>query len=43
MQKNKTYLGLDISTTCVGITVFEDDDSLYGKILESGYKGRQID
>ena len=37
MANNKTYLGLDISTTCVGITVFEDDNSLYGKIVENGF------
>ena len=28
------YLGLDISTSCVGVTVLEDDGSKYGKILE---------
>lgn len=28
------YLGLDISTSCVGVTVLKDDGSKYGKILE---------
>lgn len=33
-NKPKLVMGLDISTTCIGVCVLEDDGSEYGKILE---------
>lgn len=30
----KIYLGLDVSTQCIGVCILEDDGSQYGKILE---------
>lgn len=33
-RKNDIYLGLDISTTCIGICLLEDDGSEHGKIIE---------
>lgn len=33
-NKPKLIMGLDISTTCIGVCVLEDDGSEYGKILE---------
>jgi hypothetical protein len=30
----KVYLGLDVSTSCIGISIVIDDDSDYGKIVE---------
>lgn len=33
-NNNKIYLGLDISTACIGISILIDDGSEYGKIVE---------
>lgn len=33
-EKKKIYLGLDVSTTTIGICLLEDDGSKFGKILE---------
>ena len=33
-NKNKIILGLDISTTTIGICLLEDNGSDYGKIIE---------
>lgn len=33
-NKPKLVMGLDISTTCIGVCILEDDGSEYGKILE---------
>lgn len=33
-NNNKIYLGLDISTACIGISILIDDGSQYGKIVE---------
>ena len=36
MESNnkKIYLGLDVSTSCIGVCLLYDDDSEYGKIIE---------
>lgn len=34
INNKKVILGLDISVTCIGVTVLMDDDSEYGKIIE---------
>lgn len=34
LNGNKVILGLDVSTSCIGVTVLMDDGSEYGKILE---------
>ena len=33
-QLPKIVMGLDISTTCIGVCILEDDGSEYGKVLE---------
>ena len=33
-NRPKIIMGLDISTTCIGVCILEDDGSEYGKILE---------
>lgn len=33
-QYPKIIMGLDISTTCIGVCILEDDGSEYGKVLE---------
>lgn len=33
-KRQKLIMGLDISTSCIGVCVLEDDGSEYGKILE---------
>ena len=33
-NKNEIYMGLDISTTCIGVCILENDGSEYGKVLE---------
>lgn len=34
LNGNKVILGLDVSTSCIGVTILMDDGSEYGKILE---------
>lgn len=33
-NKNEIYMGLDISTSCIGVCILENDGSEYGKVLE---------
>lgn len=33
-NKNEILMGLDISTTCIGVCILENDGSEYGKVLE---------
>ena len=33
-ERHKIIMGLDISTSCIGVCVLEDDGSEFGKILE---------
>ena len=33
-MENRIIMGLDISTTCIGVCILEDDGSDYGKVLE---------
>ena len=33
-EGKEIYLGLDVSTACIGISIIVDDGSDYGKIIE---------